>query len=248
MLGELETTRSSADSKQTSTRSNWGEFLRPALKGARANLLPGLFLWGFAFAIVLAYSRVPSFTLLLDDVGKLKQSHGYAYAVLATLTFGGLIPYCILLLTRKVPAGQRARQLLFYVGFWAWKGAEVDAFYRAQAALFGATGDAGEIVAKVLFDQFCFTPLYAAPTQTLFFAWKDAGFSRTALLATLRDEHGYGPFWRRLVTVLFSNWGVWIPAVSIIYALPSALQLPLFNLVLCFWCLLLSFVSRTDAK
>jgi hypothetical protein len=29
-----------------------------------------------------------------------------------------------------------------------------------------------------------------------------------------------------------------------VYSLPSALQVPLFNLVLCFWCLLMSFISR----
>jgi hypothetical protein len=39
---------------------------------------------------------------------------------------------------------------------------------------------------------------------------------------------------------------VWIPAVATIYSLPSALQVPLFNLVLCFWCLLISFISRAS--
>jgi hypothetical protein len=47
--------------------------------------------------------------------------------------------------------------------------------------------------------------------------------------------------------VTFSQWMVWIPAVSIIYCLPSALQIPLFNLVVCFWVLLLTFVSRRSA-
>lgn len=219
-------------------------FIRPALKGARANLLPGLTLQAFALAVVLGYSQVPAFTRLLDDIGSLKQAYGYAFSALSTVMFGGVIPYCILLFMGKVAPGQRRAQLLFYVAFWAWKGAEVDAFYRAQALLFGATGSAPEIAAKAAFDQLLYTPLWAAPTQTLFFAWKDSGFSYNRLLAMFRDERGFGPFWRRLVSVLFANWGVWIPAVSIIYSLPSALQLPLFNLVLCFWSLLLSFVSR----
>jgi hypothetical protein len=50
------------------------------------------------------------------------------------------------------------------------------------------------------------------------------------------------------ITVLFSTWVVWIPAVSIVYSLPSALQLPIFNLVLCFWCLLLTFVTGSERQ
>jgi hypothetical protein len=48
---------------------------------------------------------------------------------------------------------------------------------------------------------------------------------------------------RRVLPVMVSNWGVWIPAVSIIYMLPPALQLPLQNLVLCLWALMLIFLT-----
>jgi hypothetical protein len=37
---------------------------------------------------------------------------------------------------------------------------------------------------------------------------------------------------------------VWIPAVIMIYALPLGLQQPLFNLVVCFFSLLLLFLNR----
>jgi hypothetical protein len=46
--------------------------------------------------------------------------------------------------------------------------------------------------------------------------------------------------------MLISNLGVWVPTVCIIYALPSALQLPLFNLVLCFFTLLLAHLAHTE--
>jgi hypothetical protein len=45
-----------------------------------------------------------------------------------------------------------------------------------------------------------------------------------------------------------STWAVWIPAVTIIYCLPAPLQIPLFNLVLCFWVLVLSFISKRPAE
>jgi hypothetical protein len=224
------------------------DFVLPALRGARANLLPGLLLQAFALAVVVGYGQLEDVRVLLDQVGSLKQQWGYVYSLLATVTFGGVIPYFILSISGRVPPGQRRAQLLFYIAFWAWKGLEVDAFYRAQALLFGDDGSVQVVATKAAFDQLLYTPLWATPTQTLFFLWKDCKFSFPAVLAELRDEHGFSPLWRRLFTVLVSNWGVWIPAVSIIYALPSALQLPLFNLVLCFWSLLLSFVSRAPAQ
>jgi hypothetical protein len=46
-----------------------------------------------------------------------------------------------------------------------------------------------------------------------------------------------------VLPVLLGVWTVWIPVVTCVYALPSALQMPLFNIVLCFWSLL--FVSIT---
>lgn len=223
------------------------QFLAPGFRGMRANLVPGLVLQGFALSIVVAYSANPDVQTVLDRVGALKQSGGYAFSMLSTALFGGLIPFLILWLSGSVPPGQVVKQLAFYTLFWGWKGLEVDAFYRAQAVLFGELNSPSVVLTKVFVDQFAYNPLWAAPTQTLFFLWKDAKFSRAALMPKLRNSSGFVPFWTKTLTVLFSTWVVWIPAVSIVYSLPSALQLPIFNLVLCFWCLLLTFVSRPDA-
>jgi hypothetical protein len=48
----------------------------------------------------------------------------------------------------------------------------------------------------------------------------------------------------KIPTVVLSNWLVWIPAVSVVYAMPAELQIPLFNLVLCFWVLLLAVLNK----
>jgi hypothetical protein len=76
----------------------------------------------------------------------------------------------------------------------------------------------------------------------LAFLWKDKGFRARALLPYLSPS----TFIPALATVVFSNWMVWMPGVSIIYCLPLPLQIPLSNLVLCFWVLLLSFVSKSS--
>jgi membrane-associated protease RseP (regulator of RpoE activity) len=92
---------------------------------------------------------------------------------------------------------------------------------------------------KALVDQFVYVPLWAAPSQVLLFAWKDAGFSVEKTRAAFQRQS----LGQRLLVVIFSTWVVWLPAVAIVYSLPLLLQVPLFNLVLCFWCLLMSFIS-----
>jgi len=152
-----------------------------------------------------------------------------------------VIPYLVLVAMRQVPKGRASSELAFYVLFWIWKGVEVDALYRLQGLMFGSAATVVAIAAKTCFDQFVYNTLWAAPTQVIFFLWKDKGFSRSGVVQGLGEE----PFGRRVLVILFSGWIVWFPAVMIIYSLPSALQVPLFNLVLCFWCLLLSFISRS---
>ena len=51
---------------------------------------------------------------------------------------------------------------------------------------------------------------------------------------------------RELVPVLIANFGVWMPTVSIIYTLPTVLQLPLENLVLCFFTLMLAHMANKE--
>lgn len=206
----------------------------------RFNFRPALVLQAFALAIVFGYFWSTRFRDALDVVGALKQRYGYGYSAVATSVFGGLIPYTVLSLAGRIPAPRRWAELAFYLSLWSWKGMEVDAFYRAQAAWFGEGSGAGTIAIKTLVDQFGYVPLWAAPSQVLLFTWKDAGFSRSGARAAFQRQS----FAQRVLVVVCSTWVVWMPAVAIVYSLPSALQVPLFNLVLCFWCLLMSFISR----
>lgn len=215
-----------------------------AFRGMRANLLPGLALQGFALIIVVGYFHLEVVHDWLDQLGTFKTHHGYLFSSLSTAFFGGIFPFGFLVLSGKIPRQSLWGHGLFYVGFWLWKGVEVDALYRAQALYFGGAATPSVIAAKTAADQFLYNPLWAAPTQTLFFLWKDCDFSVARTVRQLR-EHSLV---ERSFVVLVSTWIVWLPAVVIIYTLPSALQLPLFNLVLCFWCLLLSFVSQDSAQ
>jgi hypothetical protein len=217
-----------------------GQLLEPCWQGMRFNLRPALVLQAFALLIVCGYFWSAPIKAALDVVGGLKLRYGYAYSALATCLFGGLVPYAVLTFAGRIPRQRRFAELAFYALLWLWKGVEVDALYRAQAVWFGEGASFGTIGLKALVDQFGYVPLWAAPSQVLLFTWKDAGFT----LAGTRAAFERQSFAQRVLVVMFSTWVVWLPAVAIVYSLPSALQVPLFNLVLCFWCLLMSFISR----
>jgi hypothetical protein len=218
-------------------------FWRPCLRGMRRNLIPGLLLQALALGTVVLYHASPGFGDWLDRVGASKQRLGYLFSALGTAIFGGVIPYLVLLATGRLAKQKRWLALLFYLGFWSWKGVEVDAFYRLQALAFGSMPTFAVITKKVLIDQFVYNPLWAAPTQALSFLWKDSRYSLSAIRAQLAER----PLWHRVVVILLSSWLVWIPTVAVVYSLPSVLQIPLFNLVICFWSLLLTSIAGREA-
>jgi hypothetical protein len=214
--------------------------LAPILRGMRRNLVPGLVLQATAVTTIVLYLRSAGAHAWLDSIGQAKLYYGYLFSALSTCLFGGVIPFLVLLAAGRTNKAPLVWQLLFYLVFWTWKGVEVDAFYRLQGALFGNDASFSVIVKKLLVDQFVYNPLWAGPTQVWCFLWYDSNFSRAAMRSRF-DELSLG---RRVVIVLFSSWIVWIPTVAVIYALPAALQVPLFNLVICFWSLLLASLSK----
>ena len=216
--------------------------LASGLAGMKKNALPGLALWSLALLLILADWAIPSAHSTFQNVGAWKDRLGLAFSATTTAFFGGVVPFLFLKATGRIRRDHWAAELAFYTLFWAYKGVEVDLFYRLQAHLFGNHAVPGTIVRKVLVDQFIYNPVWAAPTSALAFLWKESSFSWSATKSRLGSE-----FLTFTVPVtLMSTWAVWIPAVAIIYCLPAPLQIPLFNLVLCFWVLVLSFISKRE--
>jgi hypothetical protein len=224
-------------------RIDWKSVVSSGLAGVKRNALPGIALQLFALALVAAYYFALGARPAFDAVAGWKAHYGFAYSALATGVFGGAIPFLYLLFSGRIPAGKRRGEFLFYVLFWAYRGVEVDLFYRLQAHVFGDAATFAVVLPKVLVDQLVYSVFVAAPGQVVFFLWKDRGFSFQAI----KPDLNLGYLTSSVVTVVFSQWMVWVPAVSIIYCLPSPLQIPLFNLVVCFWVLLLTFVSQRSA-
>jgi len=211
-----------------------------SLAAAKANLLPGLALQSLAAALVFAYYFSPRAHEIFEAVAVIKSQWGWRFSMVSTGIFGGVIPYLYLRLHPRSRSATPFTHGLFYVLFWTYKGLEVDTLYRFQAWLFGADHAASTLVCKIAFDQFVYNPLWSAPMSLFFFHWKENGFSLLSLRRT-----SWPAYWRSALPAgLMSTWSVWVPTVAIIYSLPSSLQVPLFNVVLCFWVLLLTTLTR----
>lgn len=213
-------------------------FLHEAGQATRANIAPGLVLQAIAASLLAAYYFQPSLRPGFEWVAGIKQEWGYAYSALATAISGGLVPFLYLWARGSVREGA-GRALVFYLAFWAVMGMEVDLLYRLQGLLFGQGSDAGTLIPKVMADQFLFTPFISTPQITLAYLWKSSGYS----FARMRPKLTSRLFLYDMPCMVVSAWLVWTPAVSIIYALPASLQIPMFSLVLCFWSLLIEVIN-----
>ncbi|MFI5335466.1 MAG: hypothetical protein ACHQ5A_01690 [Opitutales bacterium] len=216
---------------------------RVGLRGAQANLLPGLALQAGALVLVAAYYRHDATRELLGRLSAWRVETGFAFSFVSTALFGAGLPLLYLWLRAATRTRYDARQCAALILFWAYKGVEVDALYRLMAFCFGAGHDVRIIAVKSFFDQFVYCPFFAVPITVLAYEWIESRFDGPAVWADLRAGGWYR---RRGMTVLLSSFGVWLPAVFIIYALPTPLQLPLQNLVLCFYTLLVAHVTRRN--
>ncbi len=216
--------------------------LRTYWRAIRPHAVSGLILQVFAAGMVAAYYFLPPCRDALDRLAAWRMRLGWVYSPLATAWFGGIIPFAYLRLRRDTRTANPVSHFWFHVLFWMYKGWEVDAFYRLQAWLFGRDPSWGTVVKKMLLDELIYAPLWATPVILALYRWKDSGFRRSVFSET--DWRRY--FRATYPTTVLSTWAVWIPVVAAIYSLPFPLQIPLFNLELCFWVLL--FTALTNRK
>lgn len=217
---------------------------RAGLRAARLNLVPGLLLQAIALALVAAYYHHEPTRRALGRLTEFRMETGLLFGLVSTGVVGGLLPLLYLKSRRATRARYTWKEGAGLIAFWAAKGVEIELFYRLLAYWLGERTDAKTIAGKMAIDQFVYCPLFAVPVTVLVYAWISEHYRAAPVIADVRAGHWYQ---RRVLPVLVSNLGVWLPAVGIIYALPTPLQLPLQNLVLCFFTLLLAHVTEKSA-
>lgn len=207
----------------------------------KRNRRPGLMLQALALMIVLGYYLIPSFKNLLATVAAWKESGGYLFSAAVTAFFAGFVPFFLQKLIEKERLTSRDIKMGIYITlFWAYRGAEVDLFYRYQALWFGDDLSALVILKKTIVDQLIYAPFWSIPVVTLGILFKDCRLS----VREFRRQLDSTFFRLTFPTIVISTWMIWIPSVALIYALPLLLQVPMMNLVACFYAVLVMYLTR----
>ena len=210
----------------------------------KANLIAGAFIWMAGAIICFSYYKIDKVAYFLNQIGELKKQSGFLYSALATSFFGGVIPYTLLIFQKSIPSAKKPQWFIFFVLFWAIKGIEVDAFYRFQGWLFGDTQSLRVVFSKVINDLFVYCVFWSAPVTAIFYGWKNANFE----WSKVKEIRSARYLISETVFLLLSTWIIWIPAVTLVYSMPSELQIPIFNLTLCFFVLVISYLSPNKAN
>ncbi|MGJ8726486.1 MAG: hypothetical protein ACSHYB_18220 [Roseibacillus sp.] len=216
------------------------EALRLGWGGAKSNLIPGAVLWLIGLALVVSYYQLDSVAIAFDHIGIWKDNFSPWFAMLSTGIFGSLVPWLVGALFLPQEKKQPFRRVPFLFLFWAIHGWQVDKLYELQSVVFGSDLKTSTIIFKTLVDQFLWSPFLATPQVLLFYLFSEHDHSFRHFKQALQRKN----FLQRLIPLLLTNWVVWIPSVALIYLFPLPLQLPLMNIILAIWCLILSFFAK----
>ena len=214
-------------------------------EAAKANALPASVIQLLMLGLLGAYYLSPAAARALEQFADFKRIHGFAFVVVASILAGAIIPeiFVVLFFQRGRIHRQNLRNLAFTIPVWGFDGSLVDILYRAEARWFGDVAAVSVIAAKICVDQFGYNPFFAAPFGVLTYEWKNTGVS----MRPVRDLFTWKHYRDKIFPTLIATWAVWIPLMAIIYALPLALQFPLFALALSFWVLLLTYMTNRFA-
>ena len=217
---------------------------RAGWRAGRANLAPGVVLWLIGSALVLAYYYHAPTHAALEHLTELHARMGLTFSLVGTMVCGGLLPILYLRRDPAVRGDYRLKNCVLLLAFWAYKGVEVELWYRVLAHVVGADNSVRTIVIKGALDQFLYSPFFAVPLTVLVFSFNHAGLRFAPVLADIRAGHWYR---RHVLPTIVANAALWIPMVCLVYALPLPLQTLLFDLALCFCILLVAHITRRRA-
>ncbi len=214
------------------------------LRAARANLVPAFIVQAAMITLVLGYYYHKPTQDWLAHLAEAKRHSGFLFSFAAGALAGGVLPEILLIgvFQRGRVRLDNFKNLAFGIVFWGFQAMVVDAFYRGQARAFGSHASFCVVSIKVFVDQFVYNPIYAGPFGNACYEWKNQGY-RLAGMSRVLTKRFYKT---KTLPTLVATWGVWIPLVSMVYALPSLLQIPLFSLALTFWVMVFTWINHAN--
>ncbi|MBU6303060.1 MAG: hypothetical protein KGS60_16040 [Verrucomicrobia bacterium] len=189
--------------------------------------------------LVVSYYRWPETGRFWEAVGDLKTRGSYLFAAVATILAAVLVPALVQKLMGLESGPGRTRRLFWGAVYWAYRGVEIDWFYRLQGRIFGSGTDWRTVGIKLLVDQFVYSVFWAVPSYLIYVSWVEhRSLARAWALRNGRVLR------KTYLSVILTNWLVWLPAVALVYSLPPPLQFPLFSMILTFYILLVTVLVK----
>ena len=214
------------------------------VRAARANLVPGLVLQAAAAAFVAAYTFSPAFRAGLQTLVDWQTRYGIGFTILTRVVFNGIVPAAFCALVPGLRVRRPWTALVFGMAWWGFMGANTHLFYALQARIWGTEATLATVLLKTATDMLVYSPFYASPIVAVAHLWQDQNYSFRATALQL------GPGWYRRIVLpnQVPGWTFWAPCLLGLYALPTALQMPMSALLGCFWSLMcLQIALRTPA-
>ncbi len=214
--------------------------LKIAGQAIKTNIKPGILLWILLVLFGIGYSTIPSFNQGLMQLAELKLKWGHISSFIAFSFAAAVLPEIlkILFFQKGKVKKKNVRNVLFGIVLFGAMGILTDIFYSTvQVWLYGNGTDLATVLKKTATDQFAFSPM-TCTIVLLSLMWKENGFRVNT------NGFSFPLFFReKLVPLYVAMWLVWIPGVTLVYFMPTALQMPVSSFILCFWALIISFMS-----
>ncbi|MBN1403651.1 MAG: hypothetical protein JW942_04190 [Opitutales bacterium] len=208
------------------------------------NWIPAVGIWVAGALIVYAYYRGGFVRDAAEGILAMRERFGLWYPIGSMVLFGAVLPTLTQLLIMPGARRNALHRFPFIIPFWAWKGIEIEYFYKLQSIVYGDSSELGVIVSKVLTDQFIYTPTFGMISNVLYMRWIAVHIGELPRSTVVIPRGWFGTL---VFPQLVACWALWIPAVSLVYMLPYPLQLPLANMILWLWSMMLIFMSRQDS-
>ena len=121
------------------------------------------------------------------------------------------------------------KDMIAYTIYWYYKGAEIAKLYDFQAWAFGDNNKFTTILVKTIFDQFVYNTVWGIWTMVPFYKWVSNGYDYHK---TKQQVFSKEFIYMDAPKLLFSIWMIWIPMVTLIYSLPSSVQIPFWSIIM----------------
>jgi hypothetical protein len=198
------------------------ELITPGKKTLRRLWLPFVLIQLCGCVLVAGYYFVPAVMRACEWIGSVKSAGGYLFCAGVMSIAGGLMPEVFKYISGvdRSLSRKRLNNIGFAMCLFAWTGMVAESFYQLLAWLLGDSNSPGIISAKVLIDQFIYTPTLGMGFIAFVYAWRRENYRLIRLLRQINVRW----YLRTAGPLLFPCWAYWIPMCVLLYALPVSLQ------------------------